>query len=278
VMETKQGWKNLWDLPEKSDLVEPLQKAKTNFLQMIDADASIRKEEGEALEVALLLSTGAYSPIHRMHVQMMDIAKDFIENKLRIPVVVGYLSPSTDKYVKNKLKKDYIPAAHRVPMARLAVQDSSWLEISDWESRSTRWGSPTKLLTHQAKYLSEQVDGWLAEAGKSHATADVRPFYVCGVDHAIKYKQWRTGLRKEVVAIGRFGYAAQLRQKMEESGEAQSQWFYLVENDSLQAEVSSTLLRKRLKDGESVDDLTLPAVAAYLKEHAGSIFSGEQQG
>ena len=106
---------------------------------------------------------------------------------------------------------------------------------------------------------------------KQHLTIDVRPFYICGLDHAIKYKQWRTD-RKEVVAIGRLGYSAQLEQKMNETGEAQSQWFYFVENDALLTEVSSTLLRKRLKDGESIEDMTYPAVAAYLKENSSNIF------
>ena len=91
----------------------------------------------DTIEIAVLLCTGAYSPsesrlirnshlpltiyipwfgvqlVHKMHVQMMDLAKQFIETKLGVPVVAGFLSPSTDSYVKGKLKKDFISAVHR---------------------------------------------------------------------------------------------------------------------------------------------------------------------
>jgi len=42
---------------------------------------NINNQKGEFV---ILLSTGAYCPIHRMHVHMMEVANDHIEKKFKL--------------------------------------------------------------------------------------------------------------------------------------------------------------------------------------------------
>jgi hypothetical protein len=53
----------------------------------------------------ILVLSGSFNPIHRMHLQTFLAAKDLLEKKYSRKVVAGYVSPSSDSYVKQKLKE-----------------------------------------------------------------------------------------------------------------------------------------------------------------------------
>lgn len=53
----------------------------------------------------------------------------------RYQVVSGIVSPVSDSYGKQGL----VPAEHRVAMATLALQSSSWVRVDEWESRQPDW-------------------------------------------------------------------------------------------------------------------------------------------
>lgn len=77
----------------------------------------------------VLLSTGSYNPVHRMHEAMLSCAKSHLES-LRHVVVGGFMSPSHDDHIRKKMKKNpkretkagdlEIDARHRLAMCRLA--------------------------------------------------------------------------------------------------------------------------------------------------------------
>lgn len=82
----------------------------------------------------ILLSTGAFSPIHDGHISMLEQARHALE-KLGRTVVGGYLSPSHDKYVSGKYKKTFsINSAERIHLCQQKVKDSTWLMVDPWEA------------------------------------------------------------------------------------------------------------------------------------------------
>ena len=84
-------------------------------------------------ELIILIESGSLAPPHKMHIGLMEMAKKFIEeNYNNRKVVAGYLIPSSDNYVKYKLKNDFIPLKHRINMTQLLIKDSDWLECLDW--------------------------------------------------------------------------------------------------------------------------------------------------
>ncbi|MBA2460093.1 MAG: hypothetical protein H0V43_14205 [Gemmatimonadales bacterium] len=106
-------------------------------------DVIHRKDQRNG-ELALLISTGSFAPVHIMHVRMMESARKFATQQLGYDVVAGILSPSAEAYVEKKLtkhdcKSTLISNVHRLAMLQLAVQDTPWpLFVSDWEcSQST---------------------------------------------------------------------------------------------------------------------------------------------
>jgi Cytidylyltransferase. len=53
-------------------------------------------------ELAIIVSTGSFSPMHKGHVDAMNIAKEYVENKLGYQVIQGVMSLSHDNYVAFK--------------------------------------------------------------------------------------------------------------------------------------------------------------------------------
>ena len=85
-------------------------------------------------EFIILIESGSLAPPHKMHLGLMEITKKYFEeNDKKKKVIGGFLIPSSDKYVKYKLKDDFIPLEHRVNMTKLLVKESDWLECLDWE-------------------------------------------------------------------------------------------------------------------------------------------------
>jgi nicotinamide mononucleotide adenylyltransferase len=59
-------------------------------------------------------------------------------------VVGGYFSPTSDAYSKTGLA----PWEDRVNMCRLAVTDSAWIDVDDWEACSPDWKRTAVVLDH----------------------------------------------------------------------------------------------------------------------------------
>lgn len=87
----------------------------------------------ETNKTVVLLTTGSFSPIHKGHMQMMNLAKKTLEKK-GYEVLGGYISLSHDDYVKQKYEgKAYIPGGIRLNICEKVVQSSSWLMVDPWE-------------------------------------------------------------------------------------------------------------------------------------------------
>ncbi|KAM3824261.1 nicotinamide/nicotinic acid mononucleotide adenylyltransferase 1-like isoform 2-T4 [Vipera latastei] len=105
-------------------------------------------EDSDNPTQVVLLACGSFNPITNMHLRLFELARDHLQETGKYKVVRGILSPVGDAY----LKKSLISASHRVTMARLATEDSDWLEVDDWESRQTEWQETVKVLRyHQQK-------------------------------------------------------------------------------------------------------------------------------
>ena len=85
-------------------------------------------------ELIILIESGALAPPHKMHIGLMELVKKHFEsNDKNKKVVGGFIIPSSDQYVKHKLKKDFIPLKHRVNMTNILIKNSNWLECLDWD-------------------------------------------------------------------------------------------------------------------------------------------------
>ena len=126
----------------------------------------------------VLLATGAMSPVHRGHVEILEHARKTLEERQGFAVLASFLSPSHDLYVGPKANysgTSFAAAKHRIEMARLAVADHDWIEVATWEARvPDRWPDYPEVMDALQAFLGEQF----GPRGE-----DILVFYVCGSDH-----------------------------------------------------------------------------------------------
>ncbi|MEZ4384885.1 MAG: hypothetical protein R3A79_26375, partial [Nannocystaceae bacterium] len=84
---------------------------------------------------AVLVTTGAFCPIHRGHLEMMELARAALEAR-GAAVLGGYISVSHDAYVLKKCGAEAPVAGERLAMCEAAVAASDWLMVDPWEALS----------------------------------------------------------------------------------------------------------------------------------------------
>jgi nicotinic acid mononucleotide adenylyltransferase len=168
-----------------SDLEEwPTSKLRRN----IECDDSC----GSQLPLAVLLTTGSLNPIHAGHLQCMEDARVAIE-KLGYHVVAGYISPSSDYYVRGKMERIahenrvtlnsiFASATHRLRLTQLACMESEWLNCSSWEANQPRFADFDE--------VTYALETFLRHNGFFSSEHDA-VFYVCGSDHYNKCGLYR---------------------------------------------------------------------------------------
>jgi nicotinamide mononucleotide adenylyltransferase len=83
-------------------------------------------------------------------IKFTEMARDALHDKESYQVVGGFLSPVSDEYKKPGLER----SSHRLEMCRLAVADSDWLEVDDWESDQPTYQRTIQVLNS----LQERMD------------------------------------------------------------------------------------------------------------------------
>lgn len=84
----------------------------------------------------VLLTTGAFSPVHLGHIQMMESARAELESRGYF-VAGGYLSPSHDAYVSKKLGEHALDAVTRIDLCQSITAPTPWLMCLNWEALGT---------------------------------------------------------------------------------------------------------------------------------------------
>ena len=73
-------------------------------------------------ENIVLLTTGAFNPIHRMHLEILNIAYKYLLSLKKYNILCAFISPSADCYVKHK-RPPLIPFNIRCEMIQTSIQE-----------------------------------------------------------------------------------------------------------------------------------------------------------
>ncbi len=136
-------------------LCTPLHKLATNLQDLSLAQDICPSSSDRRLFV--LLSTGAFCPVHHGHIEMMEIAARALKAAGKI-VIAGYLSPSHDSYVMPKCREEALRACHRLHLVQEAVKGSPWLMECSWEALATdRMVNFTDVISRLKQYLLRNI-------------------------------------------------------------------------------------------------------------------------
>lgn len=69
-------------------------------------------------------------------------------------VIGGIVSPTHDAYGK----KGLAPGKHRSAMVKLALQSSSWIRLSEWETQQDAWSRTQAVLQYHQNFMNNYIN------------------------------------------------------------------------------------------------------------------------
>ena len=121
--------------------------------------------------MAVLVTSGAFCPIHTGHLEMMASAKREAERRGWV-VVGGFFAPDHDGYVVVKCGEQALSAADRVHLAQVATEESEWLAVDPWAALYLdRAVNYTDIVRRLSRYL------------RCHLNQELDVLFVCGGDN-----------------------------------------------------------------------------------------------
>ena len=228
---------------KKDNYSEQIKNLKVDTEKIKKNLQNVKKDE----ELIILIESGSLAPPHRMHIGLMEMTKKYIENNYKTKKVIGgYLIPSSDGYVKQKLKKDFIPLKHRINMTKIMIKDSDWLECLDWG-----YAAGEKIKQCLQEIINQQFPN-----------LKIQCTLVFGIDY---YMRISRKLNDEHICVFRPGYDIEIIKK-----KYPENLMFVEGNDE---DISSTLLREAIRenDEENIINLTSKEIVQYIKNN--DIFS-----
>ena len=100
---------------------------------VIKVEQNLKKytpEELSSKKLVVLLLSGSFNPVHRMHFDMLEIARQYIEKKFGEEVIIigGFLATSSDGHVRSKVGDNLaITIKHRNELLKVVTAESDWI-------------------------------------------------------------------------------------------------------------------------------------------------------
>lgn len=190
----------------------------------------------------LCVFQGTFNPIHKVHLEVAKFAKEYY-NFERILFIPAYIPPhkSVDKNL----------ALHRFNMVKLAISEYNGFDISDIEYK--REGNSYTYNT-------------ILELRKAYNITDEKINFLIGTDAFIKIRTWyKTDKLKEHVHFIVFKRTNEFNK--DDFNELRRFGYDFEFAPMNYIDVSSTRLRENLGNGISINDMELPKIREYIKEH-----------
>ena len=190
----------------------------------------------------LCVFQGTFNPIHKVHLEVAKFAKEYY-NFERILFIPAYIPP-------HKKKKKNL-ALHRFNMVKLAISEYNGFDISDIEYK--REGNSYTYNT-------------ILELRKAYNITDEKINFLIGTDAFIKIRTWyKTDKLKELVHFIVFKRTNEFNK--DDFNELRGFGYDFEFAPMNYIDVSSTRLRENLGNGISINDMELPKIREYIKEH-----------
>lgn len=210
---------------------------------------------------AVLVGSGSFNPLTRMHLRTFFLAKEYLESRCGYIVLGSLLSPGHSATVRERYRtnpSEIIPPPHRLAVAQLLVQNSKLLSVDPWEITRRRAMDYLSLLEHVQTILREQFNG-----------IEIKVLLVCKPNMVPK-------LSPQALRSQSFGVISVCRAQESDILRATlgSKWNGVInvvdDTAILDASldiVTSRKVRDKIKTGETVEQLVGEMINDYVAAH-----------
>ncbi|XP_014095975.2 nicotinamide/nicotinic acid mononucleotide adenylyltransferase 1 isoform X1 [Bactrocera oleae] len=224
----------------------------------------------------ILIACGSFNPPTLMHLRMFEIAKNHLMERGAFQVIGGIMSPVHDAQRKQGL----VAGKHRLAMLRLALRSSKWIQASDWELQQPQWTPTVDVLKYHKLCISNVMKDKVEDkremlpAEVTEYTGEVHLRFLAGADLLATLADPQLWTNEEVetmcsyglVVISRLGSKSEKFIFESDMLSKHSRNIELVTNWSTN-NLSSTLVRRLLKRGQSVKYLIDDDVIEYIRKY-----------
>ena len=210
---------------------------------------------------AVIVGTGSYNPLTRMHIRTYLLAKQFLESRTDYVVLGSLLSPAHPSLVRQRYRTcplENMPPLHRLAIAQMCVESSKWMSVDPWEITRRRSMEYSSLLEHVSSMMQHNFP-----------SIDIRVILLCKSNAIplISPAVLREG-NYGCISVCRPTEAEQLRNSLSKRWNGM---IYIADDTaildtSLEA-VSAKKVRNKLKAGEPIEKLVGTKMAEYMTEH-----------
>lgn len=188
----------------------------------------------------LAILSGTFNPIHKAHINVAKYVREKFQYD-EILIIPAYNPP---------LKDNCESALHRLNMVKLAVENEQGLVLSaiEYENR----GKSYSYLTVQKLYKRYKIENKLG--------------FIIGTDAYVGLKSWQNcgDLKKHVDFIV---FEREISFDDKRVIDLQNSGYNLIKADLPFDNVSSTDIRKKIKNNETISNLVPKAVEDYIYEN-----------
>ena len=177
---------------------------------------------------------GSFNPIHRAHVEIVKFILEKMNLDKIIIIPVGKASHRADIMLSGELRKK---------MCELAFEGEDKIVVSDIEIKSKKTSYTVDTLKKIISYYGGHNE-----------------FYeIIGEDSAYNFSKWKNYKKilelSKVIVFRREGYVGGVEDRN------------IIYLDTPLYNISSTMIRERIKNGENISELVPERVAEFIKEN-----------
>lgn len=216
-------------------------------------------------QAVVLVACGSFNPPTLAHLRVLELVRqEFFRQG--IDVLGAYLSPVHNAYNKTAL----LPSEHRVSMCEYAAEGSDFIMVDSWESKQKEYKRTLFVLESIDRRIERQF------SASDQMQEMPRTVLVCGGDMLESMNRpdiWDQDLLEKllsehgVACVSRNGSDLQKAVDTEGSLLNKYQSNILIVQNPIPNDISSSLVRQEVQQGNSVKYLVPDAVLEYIAHH-----------